>query len=276
MRFVIVLLAYFFHRRYQLALTDHLDRKIESLLERAGRSAPLSPHSAWGWVVLPVLLLSIAFQALDALFFGVVTLALNIFVLVACMGSTSLRPAIEAYIDAGRRDDWQSAWRYLEAAGLKLEASTRNEESLNRQVADWYVQESFGLYFLVTFWFMLLGAPGALFARFIWVATRHGQANWDALSHVVYWIPVRLMALGLGLVGNFMGMLQASISDLIDPQARWERVLANASKGAAEGLGQTGNQAKLSPVLHARQLINYAFLAWLVGLALLTLVGTIG
>ena len=273
MSFLILLLAYMIHRRHELGLSAHLDAWIIRQVDRLkGERAVLGPRSA-GWLVGVPLVLSVLLMAvLDDLFFGVVTLAVDFLALMACMGSVDLRPAVDQFLDAWKRKAWQSGYQHLQAAGFGDAESVQDREALVRRVALWYAERSVAEYFCIVFWFLMLGAPGAFFARVIILLNQCGRARWTRLEHVLFWLPVRLVVVALGLVGNFMGMLNKSLNDLIDPQAGWRRLLAAGLTGAMEGIAsETGGSA--DTLVTARRLINLAFLVWMSLLAVMTLVG---
>ena len=116
---------------------------------------------------------------------------------------------------------------------------------------------------------MAFGAPGILLVWLMSAIVQNDEA--DAFCHRVkqalYWIPVRLMAFTLGLMGNFTHCFQIWLEQARDFDRDDRVLLVTCLKAALVGTDET------TVLEESLALIKRAQLAWLVGMAALLIFG---
>ncbi|PIQ44010.1 MAG: hypothetical protein COV52_08950 [Gammaproteobacteria bacterium CG11_big_fil_rev_8_21_14_0_20_46_22] len=119
--------------------------------------------------------------------------------------------------------------------------------------------------FTLIFWFMLLGAFGAVFARLLQTLSEEGDHRLREAANRLYaylaWVPSRLLSLSFALVGNFSEVLNRWAADA-KSAGNHELLCASASLA----MNEQYETVKLS------QLVNRALLIWLAVYAILILI----
>lgn len=287
MRFVLLLITYIIQRRFNLALGRQLDEWAHSLQQWGMKSFPALATQGWGLfslaVVLPVVGLALLGWLIQDFMFGMPYLFLQLFVLFLALGSPLQKEQLNAYLEAWNDRNYQAAYMQAREIGFAPETPPSNEAQLHWTVWREFLDQTFVRYFSVFFWFMVLGAVGALATRLISLAARSGQAEplrqtAARVDHLVQWIPGRLLALTFALVGNFVEAVRASLNDIIDPAGKTGAVLQKAAAGALgmPGVPERGRieqdqNAQSLPSL--RDLLNRSVLVWFMVMAALVVVG---
>ncbi|HLS99669.1 MAG: regulatory signaling modulator protein AmpE [Porticoccaceae bacterium] len=201
-------------------------------------------------VLAPVLGLALVLQLAGGWLFGLVGVAVNLAVLLYAFGRGDLDGDIRHYRDDLHREDTQAAWH--DAAGLDArhrESAAASWRELHDQAVEAVAYRYFERYFPVLFWFLLLGAPGALLYRLAVLALGQrgdgeGRSAEGQLLWVLEWIPVRLVGLLFALVGNFAATVR-----------EWRETLLCATSTSAEVLGRVvrGALASGDEALSTRQ-----------------------
>ena len=211
---------------------------------------------------------------------------LSFVVLVYSFGP-ALGALVKAYVDALGNDD--------EAAGeeilAKLRYGDRQEEGVDEaRVLASIMLRAHEYLFAVIFWFLLLGAVGALlYCLTVNLAQRHDKAgNGYAgavkdLHNILMWPSARLLALGFALGGSLVSALESwrAISGHTLDISR--EVIAGAGFGAlhyepaeAAGVEDDKDEAKTSFINRLKEtmaLINRTLIVWLIALGLMTITG---
>ncbi len=143
--------------------------------------------------------------------------------------------------------------------------------------------------FAVIFWFLLLGAVGALlYCLVVNLTQRHGQHEDGyadavrALHRILMWPSVRLLALGFALGGSLVSALDSwrTVSGHTLETSR--DVLTQAGLGAldyepTDATAQDPNKADfINRTKDTMGLINRTLIVWLIVLGLMTIAGWIG
>jgi len=171
-------------------------------------------------VVIPALLLVLLVQWLvGGWLFGLVGGALGVIALLfAFGGGETLEAEVAAFTSAWRRGDEAAAQRALEAiAGSSLEPVPL--EAMPELAAEHLVIRARTRWFAPVFWFVVLGPVGAFGYRLVVLARAFGDFHDNTgpgycqcsarLITILDWLPNRLMALALALVGHFNATRQA-------------------------------------------------------------------
>lgn len=165
-------------------------------------------------LAVPVLLLALLVALIHYWQAHLWLLLVNIPVLLYSLGRGRFTDAVHAYIEAAHTDDSVKAAHILDTQNLdpQLRADTREDgwQALHQEALRVFSYRGFERMFAVLFWFILLGAPGALAYRLLMLYWSHlldnnhpfatRLAGWVA---VVEWPAARLMGVTWALVGNF-------------------------------------------------------------------------
>ena len=173
-------------------------------------------HGALAWtvgVLVPALLAAGA-AALLAKLGWPLAWALDVAVLYLCLGFKSASFRAAGIFAALRQNDPDlarsllSAWRPHILAGA-------DEAALLRQTLEETLRQSMVRLFGVLFWFLVLGAAGAL----LYLLTRLARDRWsgepafglfaERMAGWLDWLPVRLLAFSFAIVGNFQDAQEA-------------------------------------------------------------------
>lgn len=233
-------------------------------------------------VVIPALLLVLLVQWLvGGWLFGLVGGALGVIALLfAFGGGETLEAEVAAFTSAWRRGDEAAAQRALEAiAGSSLEPVPL--EAMPELAAEHLVIRARTRWFAPVFWFVVLGPVGAFGYRLVVLARAFGDVHDNTgpgycqcsarLITILDWLPNRLMALALALVGHFNATRQAWAATVDqDEQQR----LSSAGLGAL-GLAPSDGPRDLTAeaVGDTHAMLRRGLYVWLAAIAAATLLG---
>lgn len=195
-------------RAHPLVAYGRMVRAIERALHRDARASGVV---AWLLAVMPLTLATAALMLLAQRVSPLLAAALSALVLYVAVGHKSLhehaRPVADA-LDAGRLDEARAAvGRMVSRDTAALDAS-----QVAAAATESVLENGNDAVFAALFWFMVLGAPGAVlyrlantldamwgyrtprFERFGWAAAR--------LDDALNWIPARLTATTYALLGQ--------------------------------------------------------------------------
>lgn len=183
-----------------------------------------------GLTVLPSIILFILLHSIGNNLFGFI---FSTAALMVCIGCPSLRVIYKAYLQAANRGDLQACSMYADQLGY--------DEQSNLSFGQNLVWLNYRHYVAVVLFYLLLGAPGAVFyviARSfqVYLAEQNSATvvHADKLMHVLDWVPVRITALGFLLVGHFSRAFPVWLNYLPDPAIPAKRLLADVSRNAEE------------------------------------------
>ena len=190
-------------------------------------------------VVLPVAALSLLMSVLEEMIWGIPAFAASILVLLYSLGRKESAHWLTRFQIAWRQKDIQGAYQY--AAELLPEADISNEKQLHQRIFSRILMLNFQDFFLVTFWFMLLGAEGALLARLVILFCEPDDNDerrkpcMKKVYHLRYlfeWLPVKLVGLSFMLTGHFVYCSGQWIATLFSRKLSHEQVLTRLAVGA--------------------------------------------
>lgn len=203
-------------------------------LERTGKRHP------W-WillilVLLPVALLALLLHVLQPVAYGLLALPVHLLVLIYSLGRGDVKASLGPFRDAWRRGDEQAAVHVAER-DLKVIADT--EQSLLHKVQGHLLWDACQSFFVVIFWYVLLGPAAALAYRLLALAAdnaRHPalQERARQLRHAFDWAPVRVLAASFALVGNFVAVSRVMLQELLNWHIAAPRLITIAGHAAAE------------------------------------------
>ncbi|NOU51601.1 beta-lactamase regulator AmpE [Pseudoalteromonas sp. JBTF-M23] len=229
------------------------------------------------WLVMPSILLALIYDAFDSV---LVELVLNVCVLLICFGCAQQRARYKGYLNALTRGDNEAATLYALQMGQK-----RTELE---QGGEWFGQTlvwvNFRHYCAVIFWFVFLGAAGAVLyalTRSIFDAIdensehtlkNHGQ-RLQALLHWLDWLPARVASFGYLIIGNFSNGTSCWLKHVLDFKVS-NRCVVTSTALAAEQIEQQYAGCTYEATCMMR-LVKRNILFYLVLIALLTLFGNL-
>lgn len=246
------------------------------LLRRVERNAGTAPRpwlSLSLLVLLPVLVLGLLLMALKPLAYGWLSLPLHLLVLLYSLGRGQGKLEFGAFRDAWRRGDDNAAALVAER---DLGLSAPDAPSLLRAVEGQLLWRSHQGFFAVIFWYVLLGPMAALAYRLLALTIEHSgseamRERAGQLRHAFDWLPVRLLLVSFGLVGNFVAMNRTLLQDLL----RWEpsasQLLAEGGPAAADLREPYEGEAGISRLDSLAALLVRTRMLWYAAIALWTL-----
>jgi len=159
------------------------------------------------WLLLPVIAMALIYCLSD---FVLWQLGINIAVLLVCFGCAKQRALYKSYLNALTRDDGTAASLYALQIGQKRTDDQEGGETFGQTLA-WV---NFRFYCAVIFWFVVLGAPGAVLYALVrtlvdLVRDDHKvifAKRFKLLYKLLFWLdwlPARITSFGYLVIGNF-------------------------------------------------------------------------
>jgi AmpE protein len=226
------------------------------------------------FVAVPVILLHLVLAVLSHQW-GLLVFVLELLVLLYAMGRGNLDTQIALFTSDLERDDLRAAFDDVTVFDLShREGVVDNIEDLREQVFASLPYRIFERTFVVIFWFYLFGAPAALAYRLL---ALHGDLDFDETDAdqpglkwlwLMEWLPVRLLGLTVGLVGNFSYAASAVRKLLFCRSTGTAEFLRHVVKGAL-GDEQASSALTHQTVSEVTLLFGRAMTGWLVVIAIL-------
>ncbi|QXI12846.1 regulatory signaling modulator protein AmpE [Pseudomonas zeae] len=169
-------------------------------------------------VLLPVALLALLLLVLEPVAYGLLALPVHLLVVIYSLGRGDLLGGLGPFRDAWRREDLQAA---AHVAKRDLDICADSGEQLLESVQGHLLWQAYQSFFAVIFWYFVLGPVAALAYRLLALAQEHGQnpalvERAAQLRHAFDWLPVRLLAASLALVGNFVAVSRVMLHELLN------------------------------------------------------------
>lgn len=169
-------------------------------------------------VLLPVALLALLLVVLEPVAYGLLALPVHLLVVIYSLGRGDLLGGLGPFRDAWRREDLQAA---AHVAKRDLNICADSGEQLLERVQAHLLWQAYQSFFAVIFWYFVLGPVAALAYRLLALAQEHGQnpalvERAAQLRHAFDWLPVRLLAASLALVGNFVAVSRVMLHELLN------------------------------------------------------------
>lgn len=169
-------------------------------------------------VLFPVALLALLLVVLEPVAYGLLALPVHLLVVIYSLGRGDLLGGLGPFRDAWRREDLQAA---AHVAKRDLNICADSGEQLLESVQGHLLWQAYQSFFAVIFWYFVLGPVAALAYRLLALAQEHGQnpalvERAAQLRHAFDWLPVRLLAASLALVGNFVAVSRVMLHELLN------------------------------------------------------------
>lgn len=256
---------------------DHYSRRYvtmsQSLLANNGLFK--SPFAFALWTLLPAIGV---YFLMDLTGFFLFELALNALFLLVCFGCAKPRGLYKGYLNALTRGDNEAATLYALQLGQQRTETEQGGEWVGQTLA-WV---NFRHYCAVIFWFVVLGASGAIMYAVIRSLFDDTQQSENSLlssrSHVLAdmlfwlnWLPARITSFGYLIIGNFSKGTGCFIKYALDFKTPNRKVVTTTAL-AAEQIEQQYEGCTYEATCMMR-LVKRNILLYLALIALLTLFG---
>lgn len=239
----------------------------------------------WIVLLLPALLLALIEHWLLGTFLTFIEQTVMLFI---CIGCPALRATYKCFLNAAERGDLEACSLYTDQlghAGCDYEQAGTAAQAEGKTFGQHLTWLNYQHYAAVILWFLAFGAPGAVFYTFVRSA-HDGYCETDSplqnatarLLYALDFIPVRVTAFGLLMMGHFSNAFPTWLKSLTDLNMMPRQLLTDIA-GKAEMLtpeeqeAQKENAAVEPKVLLKLAKRNIMFL--LAVTAVLTLMGTL-
>jgi len=238
------------------------------------------------WVSLVVLLLPLllALSFVQGIFanglFGLFALAFNVIVLFLCLGPLDTDQQVDDYLHSLDADD--EAKQVKSASELCEKPADSTLFLQASQVTNAVFTASHRRLFACLFWFVLLGAMGAVFYRLVEQSVKlniredaQKKLNHTFLELLVYleWLPARITIGAFMVAGHFEGAFagyRKAAKDLIDVDETNQGILQLGGRGAIQFEEIKSKKQAREQVKKARGLVLRSLVVWLIVSLLLT------
>lgn len=275
MSFLVLLLAVWIEKFSALRHRVQRDSGWTHKLNRLEASPRLSDRP---WLVLsvmvllPVALLGLLLVVIEPVAYGLLALPIHLLVVIYSLGRGDLLGDLGPFRDAWRREDLQAA---AHVAKRDLDICADSGEQLLEQVEGHLLWEAYHSFFAVIFWYFLLGPVAALSYRLLALAEEHGKTpavveRAGQLRHAFDWVPVRLLAASLALVGNFVAVSRVMLHELLNWNISAAQLIEKVGLVAGEIPAPVAGAEGINNLDRIWALLLRAAVLWYAGFALWT------
>ena len=223
-------------------------------------------------VLLPVALLALLLLVLEPVAYGLLALPVHLLVVIYSLGRGDLLGGLGPFRDAWRREDLQAA---AHVAKRDLNICADSGEQLLERVQAHLLWQAYQSFFAMIFWYFVLGPVAALAYRLLALAQEHGQnpalvERAAQLRHAFDWLPVRLLAASLALVGNFVAVSRVMLHELLNWNISAAQLINRVGLAAGEIPPPTLGPEGINTLDCLWELLLRAAVLWYAGFALWT------
>jgi AmpE protein len=275
MSFLVLLLAVWIEKfsalRHRVQRDGGWTRELNKL-ELSPRLANRSWLVLTIMVLLPVALLGLLLLVLEPVAYGLLALPVHLLVVIYSLGRGDLLGGLGPFRDAWRREDLQAA---AHVAKRDLDICADSGEQLLEQVQGHLLWQAYQSFFAVIFWYFVLGPVAALAYRLLALAEEHGQTpalveRAAQLRHAFDWVPVRLLAASLALVGNFVAVSRVMLHELLNWNISAAQLINRVGLAAGEIPAPAVGPEGINTLDCLWELLLRAAVLWYAGFALWT------
>ncbi|KPD24178.1 beta-lactamase regulator AmpE [Idiomarina zobellii] len=223
--------------------------------------------------IAPALFVGLLIQLLDNL---LVTFLVSIAALLLAINCEPARVSYKTYLKAANRGDDETCQEYQRA--LSQYAGLGEKTSVNQSL----IWMNYRHYLAVMFYFVLFGSFGALlYATFRIAADTENNSEsqdnsksyWSRLLWFADWVPARLAAFGLLIVGHFSRAFPVWVKHSLNPQAEPDKLLFNVACKAEDSPQHPDDRTE--HIACQLRLMRRQQIFWVCVIAALTLWGTV-
>ncbi|NVK54778.1 MAG: beta-lactamase regulator AmpE [Alteromonadaceae bacterium] len=232
-------------------------------------------------IALPVL---ITYVIAQWLFGGFISFILQSVILFLCLGSESLRTTYRSFLQAAERGDTEACHLFTQQLGHCTQLDIAEDAATQgKSFGQHLLWLNYQHYAAVIIFFTAFGAAGAMAyvtsreCYRLWCETDNEQsralAKWQ---HILDYLPVRITAFGLLLVGHFSRAMPVWLTYLTHPTIANEKVLTEVAAKAEDVMLTEAQQA--DPACEPKVMVTLAkrnIMLLLALIAILTMVGVV-
>lgn len=236
-------------------------------------------------IALPLAVLALLLGLFQGVLFGLIEFLLWTLVLLYSLGRGDFQILLRMYRNSWLHGDLAGAYHHGQSFSAELcESGADNALQLHHSVRRAILYQGFERWFVVVFWFVLLGPLPALAYRLLFLVLADGKTAQDernlAAQLVFYleWLPVRVLGFSFGLVGNFECCM-VRLRKLAGTAQPALEVLDELAECAVPDIRQDsqvdGEQFTRDALLELdaiQNLLTRSLVAWIVVIALLQLI----
>lgn len=283
MEFLVILTAWLLLQWLGPGFMPPHDRWLTAWHLRAGRALSVLPsrERLLFIVALPGVAVAVLAWLVSHWFFGVLLFPLDLLVLAYSLGRGDYHTELDNYLERWQRGDLEAAYQVALRSGYDI-APVDSARDLHLQMRRAALYVGLQRWFVVVFWFFVLGPGMALIYRLLHVlrsapATEENERGWIAQwLEWLDWLPSRLLGLAFALTGNFVECFRVwrenfftrqSVRDLLVISA--EQAVPGAVAGSDDLGGEHFVELAANEIRELRDLLRRSAVCWLVVLALL-------
>lgn len=233
---------------------------------------------SYGVVVFPPLILGVLVLLVGDWLFGLIGLLIYVLVLMYSLGRGDLTEELNRYLDAWQRGDKQ-ADTYIAAEWIGDLPDDLDESSLHQLLRKRFLYRSLERWFVVLFWFVVFGPSGALLYRLCRLEFDRGMDAMTPWVHFMEWLPVRILGLVFGLVGDFSNTINVWRKDALEIYVPSDKLCDDYAIAAlrlnVSGLNDDDLDMRSSAIIEwseVQNLVHRAVVVWLIAIAVLQII----
>jgi len=233
---------------------------------------------SYGVVIFPPVALGLVLALVGDWMFGLVGLLIYILVLMYSLGRGDLTDELNRYLDAWQRGDKQ-ADTYIAAEWIGELPDDLDEISLHQILRKRFLYRSLERWFAVLFWFVIFGPAGALFYRLCRLEQDRGVELLSSWIHFLEWLPVRLLGLAFGLVGDFSNTINVWRREAFDAEVSSDKLADDYAVAAlrldTSGFEDSDIDSRSGAIIEwseVQNIVHRAVVVWLVVIAILQII----
>ncbi|MBQ0731733.1 MAG: regulatory signaling modulator protein AmpE [Oleispira antarctica] len=239
-------------------------------------------------VFIPSIVIGGCFIIIEDQLLGLPAIILEVALLLYVLSHADFERHVTQYRKDLENGDVQGAYRCAEQYLSIPEIELSDElAKMHDQVCHTILHRWFEFFFLMIFWFLVLGVPGVLLA---WFSLQYSQLvhceekAWRPM-HWLSWIPARLLGLTFALTGNFVQGVVIWKQTLWKGRAPADIVLYKVALASLSGKNdkescmdamtnaEANTKVACDQMLELQMLHRRSAIVWLVIIALITIVG---
>ncbi|MBX9585767.1 MAG: regulatory signaling modulator protein AmpE [Gammaproteobacteria bacterium] len=271
----------FLNIRFSLSELDWF-KPYRALIQKTLGQSLMKGYVGLAIVVLPV---AVLVWILDAILGGnpIFGLVIGVAVVFFCLDSRDISKQISNYLSGGKAEKGKSSDEELK--DLLKESVPTSPAERARAVSSKVVIISLHHVFSVLFWYMLFGLFGVVVYFLVHRLTHEGaKPGSDAADYleaaklvqgIMAWVPVRLVGLSFGAVGNFGAALNQLMKNLVGGLDVEQKLPVTLGLAAANADIENASNATVEENKSILDIVFKAEIVWIVAIAVLTLISLI-
>lgn len=243
MKFLVIILTLALERFGDARTWLHRDAWFHTYVDAIRTRMPASSShwlTAAMVILVPAALVMGLLSLLKGQFYGVPELVLSVIVLFYALGRVKLEYQLDDYLAHWRAGDFQSAYHHACEFLTEPDVSESSApEELHASVRKAYLHHALTGIFAVLFWYFLIGPSAAVLWMLceqyvLCVKDDRDTLGIAKLQHALEWLPARILALTLTLVGNSLQPMRAVAGDFLRWNSEIDDFLARAAVPAID------------------------------------------